>query len=147
MLVWNISKDFMNHCVQYVLLFCFFQYSEFCELPVLLRVGFSWRYFPVNLTKFSRNSVFVLKIEKYSQENSITAWKVAKYRVFSCPYFPAFVQDTKIYFVSLCIYFAYRKVQNWNNSTFGINIFILIVSSWRIFGFNIRLLIKQWVHS
>ena len=48
-----------------------------------------------------------------------TAWKVFKYGVISCPYFPVFGLNTEIYFVNSRIQSEYRKIRTRNNSVFG----------------------------
>ena len=54
-----------------------------------------------------------------------TAWKVSKYRAFSCPYFPTFGLNTERYGVSeryriaLRIQSEYGKIQTRKNSVFG----------------------------
>ena len=48
-----------------------------------------------------------------------TAWKVFKYGVISCPYFPVFGLNTEIYFVDSRIQSEYRKIRTRNNSVFG----------------------------
>ena len=47
-----------------------------------------------------------------------TAWKVFKYGVFSCPYFPVFGLNAEIYSVNLHIQSKYRKIWTRKNSVF-----------------------------
>ena len=49
----------------------------------------------------------------------ITAWKVAKYGVFSGPYFPAFELNTERYEVSLLIQSECGKIRTRKYSVFG----------------------------
>ena len=48
-----------------------------------------------------------------------TAWKVSKYGVFSCPYFPAFGLNMERYSVSTRIQSKCGKIWNRKNSVFG----------------------------
>ena len=50
---------------------------------------------------------------------TFTAWKVSKYGVISCPYFPVFGLNTERYGRSLRIQSEYRKIRIRNNSVFG----------------------------
>ena len=53
-----------------------------------------------------------------SKQMHLTAQKVAKYGVFSGPYFPVFGLNT--YSVNLRIQSEYRKIQARNHSVFGL---------------------------
>ena len=49
----------------------------------------------------------------------ITAQKISKCGVFSCPYFPVFGLNTVIYLVKLSIHSKYGKIQTRKNTIFG----------------------------
>ena len=62
-----------------------------------------------------------MKLEKlYALEipQTVTAWKVSKYGVFSGPYFPVFSLNKEIYSVNLRIQSEYRKYGPEKNSVF-----------------------------
>ena len=49
----------------------------------------------------------------------VSAWKVSKYRVFSCPSFPVFGLNTEIYSVNFLIQSKYGIIRTRKNSAFG----------------------------
>ena len=79
-------------------------------------------------------TIFISQVKKYKwvairQSDSktllslplllITVWKVSKYGLISCPYFPVFGLNTERYEVSLRIQSECGKIRTRNNSVFG----------------------------
>ena len=67
----------------------------------------------IRATKLSKSAIFCLTWIP------TTAWKVSKYRVISCLYFPIFRLTTEIYSVNLRIHSESRNIRTRNNSLFG----------------------------
>ena len=84
-------------------------YEQVC----LMNLHFE-RYFSHHRKNYGRSiyrNVTLLK--------TLTAWKKAKYGVFSDPYFPAFGLNTDIYSVNLRIQSEYEKIRTRKSSVFG----------------------------
>ena len=91
--------------------------------PFYLMFSLHFTLFVSSFSNFQIGQIFVnclYPIFKVNENNinSSTAWKVSKYGVVSCMYFPAFGMNTEIYYVNLHIQSEYRKIRTRNNSLF-----------------------------
>ena len=69
----------------------------------------------LNLRKLFLSLLLVLR----AIPKTFTAWKVSKYKVFSCPYFPSFGLNAERCSVSLCTQSECEKIPTRKNSVFG----------------------------
>ena len=115
-----------------------------------LMFSLRFTFFVSSFSNFHIGHIFVnflYPIFKVNENNinSSTAWKVSKYGVVSCMYFPAFGMNTEIYYVNLHIQSEYRKIRTRNNSVFWTLFHAVIIahvdntkkSIWQ--AFNVRI--------
>ena len=75
-------------------------------------------YFSETVPVIYSEKVFSQKFRKILTKESLTVWKVSKYRGFSDSYYPVFRRNMGIYYVNLRIQSKYAKIRTGKNYTF-----------------------------